>query len=153
MNEETESHSAESANRTEPLLVVAEFVFTEVGDEEFGQHLERTMAEVRSIEGCLHAAVWTRPNRRYRFSTMWSDRQAGKRWVEDEFHRLTLMPGFRKWCTEGWFGEFRLEIDHPRAIRCAACGRWAQGRPGWSESEPSSCQRCGATLQNHLQSD
>src|SRR5205823_1074854 len=97
MSEEIGVHSSAPPQPTEPLLVVAEFVFTEEGDAEFGQHLERTLAEVRSIEGCLHAVVWRRPNRRYRFSTLWSDRQAVTRWVENEFHRVTLMPGFRKW--------------------------------------------------------
>jgi hypothetical protein len=56
------------------------------------------------------------------------------------------MPAFRKWCAQGWFGEFRLEVDHPRAIRCVACGRWTQGRPGWSEGDPSSCRHCGEAL-------
>jgi heme-degrading monooxygenase HmoA len=143
MNEGIGAHSPDPKK---PLLVVAEFVFSEEGDLEFGRHLEQTMSEVRSIEGCLHAAVWTRPNRRVQFSTLWTDRQAVARWVENEFHRRILMPGFRKWCTEGWFGEYRLDVDHPRAIRCAACGRWTQARPGWSEIDPTSCQRCGATL-------
>jgi heme-degrading monooxygenase HmoA len=149
MSDETGLHSLEPPERPEPLLVVAEFVCTEEGDTELRRHLEQTLAEVRSIEGCLHAVVWTRPGRRYQFSTVWSDRKAVTRWVENEFHRRTLMPGFRKWCTQGWFGEFRLEVDHPRAIRCAACGRWTQGRPGWSEVDPSSCRHCAATLSNH----
>jgi heme-degrading monooxygenase HmoA len=130
----------------EPLLVVAEFVFTEEGDAEMQRHMERTLTEARSIEGCLHAVVWSRPGRRLLFSTLWSDRQAVTRWVENEFHRRTLMPGFRKWCTEGWFGEYRLEVDHPRAMRCATCGRWTQGQPGWSEVEPRSCRNCSKAL-------
>lgn len=152
MKEETDVRSLKSLEPAEPLLVVAEFVCTEQGNAEFCQHLERTLAEARSIEGCLHAVVWNRPNRRYQFSTLWTDRQALTRWVENEFHRRTLMPGFRKWCTQGWFGEFRLEVDHPRAIRCAACGRWTQGRPGWSEVDPSSCRHCAAGLPSHSES-
>ena len=131
---------------TEPLLVLAEFVCSEAGDAEFRSHLERTLTEARSIDGCLHAVVWERPARRYQFSTLWTDRAAVVRWVENDFHRNVLMPGFRKWCTEGWFGEYRGELDHKRAIRCAKCGRWTQGQPGWSEADPSACRNCGAAL-------
>jgi hypothetical protein len=66
--------------------------------------------------------------------------------VDNEFHRQVLMPGFRKWCSEGWFGEYRLEVDHARAKRCAVCGRWTKGQPGWSELEPVSCRACGAAM-------
>ena len=131
---------------TQPLLVLAEFVCSQAGDAEFRSHLERTLAEARSIDGCLHAVVWSRPDRRYQFSTLWRDREAVKRWVENEFHREVLMPGFRKWCTQGWFGDFSLDIDHKRAIRCGKCGRWSQGQPGWSEVDPQACRQCGASL-------
>lgn len=130
-----------------PLLVFAEFVFSEPGEAEFLPHLERTLDEVRGIEGCLQAVLWTRPDRRYQFSTLWSDVEAVTRWVENEFHRAVLMPGFRKWCTEGCFGEYILEADHKRARKCGSCGRWTQTLPGWDESLPSACEKCGADFQ------
>jgi quinol monooxygenase YgiN len=130
-----------------PLLVLAEFVFSEEGEAQFLPHLERTLAETRATEGCLQAVVWSRPGRRYQFSTLWTDPAAVTRWVENEFHRSVLMPGFRKWCTEGCFGEYRLEKDHNRARKCASCGRWTQGLPGWDESRPETCARCGAKLE------
>ena len=129
-----------------PLFVSAEFVFTEAGESEFLVHRDRTLAEVRAVDGCLHAVLWTRPGRRYQFSTLWSDAEAVARWVENEFHRTILMPGFRKWCSEGCFGEYRLEKDHERARKCGACGRWTRALPGWDESRPSLCQPCGARL-------
>jgi quinol monooxygenase YgiN len=130
-----------------PLLVLAEFVCSPDGDVEFRSHLERTLRETRAIDGCLHAVVWERPGRRYQFSTLWQDREAVKRWVANAFHREVLMPGFRHWCTEGWFGEFGLDVDHKRARRCPACQRWSQGQPGWAEAEPSVCRKCGTALQ------
>jgi len=130
-----------------PLLVVAEFRCSEDGDAELRKQLDRTLEEVRAVEGCLQATVWERPaERRYLFTTMWSDRDAVRRWVENEFHRTILMPGFRRWCTEGSFGEFALETDHDRARKCAACGRWTRGRPGWSEQGPATCRQCGRAL-------
>lgn len=129
-----------------PLLVLAEFVFTEDGEAAFLPHLDRTLAEVRRIDGCLQAVLWTRAERRYQFSTLWTNADAVTRWVENEFHRTVLMPGFRKWCTEGCFGEYKLETDHKRARRCESCGRWTQSLPGWDESQPSACEKCGAAL-------
>jgi hypothetical protein len=129
-----------------PLLVVAEFVFTEDGERAFREHLDRTMAEVRGVAGCLHAVVWSRPGRRYQFSTLWTDADASDRWVQNAFHRTVLMPGFRKWCSEGTFGEYTLAKDHKRARKCVACGRWAQGLPGWNEASPARCEKCGAEL-------
>lgn len=129
-----------------PLLVLAEFVFTEEGEAAFLPHLERTLAEVREIDGCLQAVLWTRPGRRYQFSTLWSELDAVTRWVENDFHRTVLMPGFRKWCTEGCFGEYTLAVDHKRARKCVGCGRWTQALPGWNESEPSDCEKCGAAM-------
>jgi hypothetical protein len=129
-----------------PLLVLAEFVCSIDGDVDFRAHLDRTMTEVRAIDGCLHAALWQRPERRYQFSTIWRDRAAVRRWVDDEFHRTTLMPGFRRWCTEGWFGDFVLDADHARARRCPSCDRWSRGEPGWREVEPATCGKCGARL-------
>jgi quinol monooxygenase YgiN len=130
-----------------PLLVLAEFRSSEEGDADLRSHMDRTLREVRGVEGCLQATVWERPaERRYLFTTIWSDRYAVRRWVENEFHRTTLMPGFRRWCSEGSFSEFALETDHDRARKCAACGRWTRGRPGWAEQEPSTCRHCGGEL-------
>jgi len=129
------------------LQVVAEFVFSEEGEAEFRGHVERTLQEVRAIPGCLQAVLWARPGRRFQFSTLWSDASAVTRWVENDFHQRVLMPGFRKWCTEGCFGEYRLANDHPRARKCPACGRWTQGQPGWDEARPTSCGKCGAAFE------
>jgi len=129
------------------LQVLAEFVFTETGESEFRGQLERTLEELRGIEGCLQAAVWKRPGRRYQFSTLWSDADGVTRWVENEFHRVVLMAGFRKWCTEGCFGEYTLETDHQRARKCPSCGRWTQSHPGWDEAQPAACEQCGAGLE------
>jgi hypothetical protein len=133
-----------------PRLVVAEFVFSEDGEGSFLPHLDRTLAECRAVEGCLQALVWTRPGRRYLFWTLWTDSAAVGRWVENEFHQKTLMPGFRRWCTEGCFGEYGLDEDHERARKCASCGRWTRTLPGWQEERPSECGRCGAGLQPPL---
>lgn len=130
-----------------PLLVVAEFVFTAEGEAEFMLHRDRTLDEARSVEGCIQAVLWNRPGRRVQFSTLWDDAAAVRRWVENEFHQTVLLPGFRKWCTEGCFGEYLLETDHKRARKCATCGRWTQDRPGWDESRPSACGKCGKQLQ------
>ncbi len=130
-----------------PRLVLAEFVFTQEGEAEFARHLDRTLAEVRGTPGCVQAAVWRRPGRRYQFSTLWSDADAVARWVGNAFHRSVLMPGFRQWCSEGCFGEYALASDHERARRCAACGRWTRALPGWDESGPSRCAQCGAGLE------
>lgn len=130
-----------------PLLVVAEFVFTEEGEAEFFRHRARTLDEVREIDGCLQAVLWSRPGRRYQFSTLWTEADAVTRWVNNEFHRTILMPGFQKWCTEGVFGDYRLETDHKRARKCANCGRWTQDLPGWDESQPRVCRKCAAPLE------
>lgn len=130
-----------------PLLVVAEFVFTTEGELEFLRHRDRTLEESRGVEGCMQAVLWSRPERRYQFSTLWKDAAALKRWVENDFHQKVLVPGFRKWCSEGSFGEYRLETDHNRARRCGGCRRWTQERPGWDESRPSTCAKCGGLLE------
>jgi heme-degrading monooxygenase HmoA len=68
---------------TAPLLVLAEFRCSDEGDAALREQLARTMQEVRSVEGCLEASVWERPaERRYLFTTYWSDREAVRRWVE-----------------------------------------------------------------------
>jgi quinol monooxygenase YgiN len=130
-----------------PFMVVAEFRCTADGEILLRQQLDRTLQEVRAVEGCLHATVWERPaERRFLFTTYWTDRDAVGRWVDNEFHRTVLMPGFRLWCSEGSFGELRLEADHDRARKCLACGRWTSGRPGWAEGEPARCRNCGREL-------
>lgn len=129
-----------------PLLVLAEFVFTEDGEAEFEPLLDRTLREARSIDGCLHAVAWRRPGRRYQFSTLWTDEAASARWVANDFHRTVLMPGFRRWCSEGCFGEYTLERDHARARKCGACGRWTRAQTGWDEGVPRTCQKCGVEL-------
>jgi hypothetical protein len=129
-----------------PLLVLAEFVFSEEGELEFRRYTDRTLAEVRAIEGCLQAVLWNRPGRRYQFSTLWTDVDAVTRWVDNEFHQSILMPGFRKWCTEGCFGEYVLDTDHKRARKCGSCGRWTQSLPGWDEARPECCEKCGERL-------
>lgn len=130
-----------------PHLVLAEFVFSEEGEAAFRPHLERTLDEVRRTEGCLQAVLWLRPGRRYQFSTLWTDPDAVGRWVENEFHRSVLMPGFRSWCSEGCFGEYALTADHERARKCASCGRWTKALPGWDERSPASCSRCGSAFE------
>jgi quinol monooxygenase YgiN len=130
-----------------PLLVLAEFVFTEAGEQDFLLQLDRTLEETRAVEGCLQAVVWSRPGRRYQFSTSWSDSEAVKRWVDNEFHKTILMPGFRKWCSEGCFGEYQLTNDHERARKCGGCGRWTQALPGWNERVPPTCKKCGAVFE------
>jgi heme-degrading monooxygenase HmoA len=133
-----------------PLLVLAEFVFTEEGEAAFLEERDRTLAEVRGVEGCLQAALWSRPGRRYQFTTLWTDAEAVTRWVENDFHRDVLMPAFRDWCTEGCFGDYVLASDHARARLCAACGRWTRGEPGWDERGPAACRRCGAPLEGAI---
>lgn len=137
---------SQKASADSPLLVLAEFVFTEEGEAAFLRHRDRTLEEARSVEGCIQAVLWSRPDRRYQFSTLWSDAAAVTRWVDNDFHRTVLMPGFRKWCSEGCFGEYTLETDHERARKCASCGRWTRDLPGWDEHRPGSCKACGAGL-------
>jgi len=85
--------------------------------------------------------------RRVQFATLWSDAEAVKRWVENAFHRKVLVPGFRQWCVEGCFGEYRLDTDHKRARKCAGCGRWTQEQPGWDEARPSRCGKCETPIE------
>jgi heme-degrading monooxygenase HmoA len=125
-----------------PLLVLAEFVFTKDGEEEFLSYRDQTLAEIRKVDGCIQAVLWTRPGRRYQFSTLWDDAAAVARWVDNDFHKTVLIPGFRKWCSEGCFGEYTLDKDHPRARKCASCGRWTRGLPGWDERQPELCGKC-----------
>jgi quinol monooxygenase YgiN len=131
----------------EPLVVIAEFACSEQGDAELRQHLDRTLEEVRSDPGCLQATLWSRADRRYQFFTVFRDAEALRRWVDHPFHREVLMPGFRRWCTTGWFGELRFEQDHRRARKCPACGRWSQSDPGYDERLPERCARCEAPLE------
>jgi quinol monooxygenase YgiN len=130
----------------EPLIVIAEFACTEEGDAALRSHLDRTLEAVRAVPGCLQAVLWSRAERRYQFFTAWRDADAVARWVADDFHRQVLMPGFRRWCTTGWFGELRMERDHPRARKCPACGRWTSSGPGFDETRPAACRACGEAL-------
>lgn len=140
------SHEGLRGRSKPPLLVTAEFVFTEAGEREFEAHLDRTLEEARGVAGCLQAVVWKRPGRRYQFSTLWIDEAASARWVANDFHRKVLMPGFRRWCSEGCFGEYSLARDHERARKCSSCGRWTQALPGWNEGNPLACQKCDDRL-------
>ncbi len=129
-----------------PLVVIAEFACSEEGDPEFRQKLDRTLDEIRSVPGCLQATLWSRPDRRYQFFTVFTDSDAVSRWVQNQFHREVLMPGFRRWCTTGWFGEMRFDKDHLRARKCLGCGRWTQAEPGFDERTPAACRHCGAAI-------
>jgi len=128
----------------EPLLVLVEFGFTEDGEKAFLAHLDRLLEEIRSIDGCLEAIVYQRPERIYFFSTLWRDQEAIDRWVQNEFHRTVLMPNFTKWANEAWFSYWNLQADRPRVRRCPSCGRWSRAQPGWMEANPARCTRCGA---------
>lgn len=130
----------------QPLVVIAEFACSEEGDSAFRREMERTLAEIRAVRGCLQATLWSRPDRRYQFFTVFTDADALAAWVRNDHHRDVLMPAFRRWCTAGWFGELRFEADHRRARKCLACGRWSRGEPGFDEGQPASCGRCGAAL-------
>ena len=130
-----------------PLLVLAEFRCTPEGDVALREQLPRTLAEVRATPGCLQAGLGERPaERRYLFTTYWADGDGVGRRVENEFQRSVRMPGFSRWCSEGSFGELRLEADHDRARRCGACARWTSAPPGWSEASSAACRQCGASL-------
>lgn len=67
-----------------PILVLAEFVFSDEGETAFLGYRDRTLDEARGIEGCIQAVLWTRPGRRYQFSTLWTDNEAATRWVEND---------------------------------------------------------------------
>lgn len=130
------------------LLVLVEFVCSEDGEAPFVEHLPRTMDEVRSIDGCLQGHVWSRPERRYLFFTLWTGSDAVDRWMENEFHRSVLMPSFRQWCTESQFSFWDMADDHERVRKCPACGRWSRGSPGWDVALPDVCRNCSAPLVN-----
>lgn len=134
----------------EPLLVLVEFGFTEEGEKEFLMHLDRALDEVRSIDGCLEAIVYKRPERMYIFYTLWRDQEAIDRWVQNEFHRNVLMTGFTRWANEGWFGYWNLKADRKRVRKCPSCGRWSQAQPGWTEMNLTTCARCGTPFESRL---
>lgn len=138
----------DSASSTpKPLLSLVEIGFREeVAEAEFKAVLPRMEQELRSIEGCLEARTFVGAGRRYFFFTVWKDEAALQRWVDNEFHRTTLMPGFKRWCDEAWFGYWSLFKDNDRVRRCAKCGRWTREQPGWSTAGPAKCSRCGAEL-------
>jgi quinol monooxygenase YgiN len=65
------------------LVVLAEFGCSPEGEAELRKHLERTLAETRATPGCLQATLWERPGeRRFLFTTYWTDAAAVTRWVE-----------------------------------------------------------------------
>jgi quinol monooxygenase YgiN/ribosomal protein S27AE len=134
----------------EPQLVLVEFGFTEDGEKEFLAQLDRILDEVRSIDGCLEAIVYKRPERLYLFYTLWRDQAAIDRWVQNEYHRTVLMANFTKWANEGWFGYWHLGADRKRVRKCPSCGRWAQAQPGWKELSLSQCPRCGASFPSRI---
>ena len=128
---------------TTPLLVLAEFGCSETGDAELRAQLERTLAETRAVEAASRrpsgsappsAATCSRPT-----GPTARPSRAGSR-TSSTVRRSCR--GFRRWCIEGGFSEFTLAADHDRARKCASCGRWTQGRPGWSEHAPSACRQC-----------
>jgi quinol monooxygenase YgiN len=134
----------------EPLLVLVEFGFTEEGEKEFLMYLDRVLDEVCSIDGCLEAIVYKRPERMYLFYTLWRDQEAIDRWVQNEFHRNVLMTGFTRWANEGWFGYWNLKADRKRVRKCPSCGRWSQAQPGWTEMTPTTCTRCGTPFASRV---
>lgn len=113
-------------------------------------HLDRALDEVRSIDGCLVAIIYKRPERMYLFYTHWRDQEAIDRWVQNEFHRNVLMTGFTRWANEGWFGYWNLKADRKRVRKCPSCGRWSQAQPGWTEMTLTTCARCGTPFESRL---
>jgi quinol monooxygenase YgiN len=134
----------------EPQLVLVEFGFTEGGEKEFLAQLDHILDEVRSIDGCLEAIVYERPERMYLFYSVWRDQEAIDRWVQNEFHRTVLMTGFTRWANEGWFGYWHLAADRKRVRKCPSCGRWSQAQPGWTEMTLTTCARCGTPFESRL---
>jgi quinol monooxygenase YgiN len=131
----------------EPVLTLVEMGFRDEETEQaFRDVMPRMETELAGIAGCLENRVYQRPGRRYVFVTVWEDRAAIQRWVDNEFHRTVLMVNFRRWTDEGWFSYWNMLEDHNRVRKCPACGRWASGQPGWSAQGPTTCARCGAPL-------
>ncbi|HYL44308.1 MAG TPA: antibiotic biosynthesis monooxygenase family protein [Ktedonobacteraceae bacterium] len=134
----------------EPLLVLVEFGFTEEGEKELLMHLDRTLDEIRSIDGCLEVIVYKRPERLYLFYSLWRDQEAVNRWMQNEFHRAVLMTGFIRWANEGWFGYWNLKEDRKRVRKCSSCGRWSQAQPGWMETVLATCSHCGTPFPSRV---
>ncbi len=131
----------------EPLLTLVEIGFRDDGaEQEFRAVLPRMEQELANIEGCLEARTFIGAGRRYLFFTVWQDEAALQRWIDNEFHRTTLMPSFKRWCDEAYFGYWSVFKDNDRVRRCANCGRWTREQPGWSSKGPVNCGRCGADL-------
>lgn len=130
-----------------PILTTVEFGFKDQeSEEEFLKLTDRAEREVRDIQGCLDYRLYHRDGRCYLFFVVWEDAAAIDRWVSNEFHQKELMPSFRKWCNEGWFGYWGLGSDRNRAKKCLSCGRWTQEMPGWDQNVPSKCRQCGLPL-------
>jgi heme-degrading monooxygenase HmoA len=146
---EVTSHMEEDNRAMEPLpmLVLVEIGFrdeqTEQAFHEVSPQMERELA---AIPGCLESRVYRGPDRRYLFFTVWEDRRAIQRWVDNAFHRSVLMANFSRWADEGWFSYWNMLQDNSRARKCMSCGRWTRGQPGWSARGPTTCVHCGASL-------
>jgi heme-degrading monooxygenase HmoA len=135
-----------------PLLILVELGFRDdAAEQEFKTVLPRMESELAGIVGCLERRTFIGAGRRYLFFTVWQDEAALERWVNNEFHRTILMPGFRRWCDEAWFGYWSMLKDNDRVRRCPACGRWTPEQPGWSSKGPAKCGRCGAELSSGKQ--
>jgi quinol monooxygenase YgiN len=128
----------------EPFLALVEMAFSEEGEAAFVEVLPQMESEIQAIPGCLEYRKYRGPGGEYLFFSVWDGQEALDRWVANEFHRQVLMPGFRKWCTLGWFGFWDARRDDNRARKCMACGRWTQTQPGWDAKQPTECSRCGA---------
>lgn len=129
-----------------PFLTTVEIGFTEAGEEAFQGVLARMEQELKSVPGCLEYRLYQRPERVYLFFVVWEDRAAVQGWIENEFHRTVLMPGFRQWCNLGWFGYWDMAQDNNRAKKCLQCSRWTQAQPGWKGDVPQVCRQCNAAL-------
>jgi len=80
-----------------PVMTLAEFGFTGDGEAAFLEVLPQMEREVRSVDGCREYRLWRGPAGEYVFFVVWDDQAAVDRWVQNEFHRTTLMPAFRRW--------------------------------------------------------
>ena len=132
----------------EPILLLVEMAYTDDGERSLQEVLPQLEAEMRSIPGMLEYRLYqaAESERRYLCYTVWEDREAIQRWVDNTFHRTVLMPAFRKWAVEGAFDYWTLQQDNPRSRKCPSCGRWTREQPGWDATVPATCVHCGAPL-------
>lgn len=130
----------------EPILLLVEMVFNPEGEEAISGLSDRLTAELRSLPGLLECQLYWGEDQRYLFYTVWQDRESVQAWVENQFHRETLMKNFRDWATESTFNYWQLAETNPRARKCPKCGRWNREEPGWRVSQGGPCSKCGAAL-------